>query len=68
MQAIKPVFPCGITETETSIPQNKSLTGEFQKGVSLEMLFTSRKSSNLLVCGTVSSRQVEGVHRIKACV
>ena len=25
----------GITETETSIPQNKSLTGEFQKGVSL---------------------------------
>ena len=29
---------CGITETETSIPQNKSLTGEFQKGVSLEQM------------------------------
>ena len=27
---------CGITETETSIPQNTPLTGEFQKGVSLE--------------------------------
>jgi hypothetical protein len=33
---------CGITETdtetETSIPQNKSLTGEFQKGVSLKQM------------------------------